>query len=762
MSRVFITGYTDEPSAAPGDTVRFYVSTEAPCRLDAQLVRLLHGDLDPAGPGPREQEVDAPVNGAYDAAPQRTQVGGYVEVPDRAGAAVGVGGLTVHAFVWPTTPASPRASTILSRWSARDASGWALTIEDGFPVFTAADETGASARVAAGRRLFQEVWYSIAAGFDPGTGTLFIAQRVRLNRVNSRLGHVVPLDSDASASTTGAPAPADAGVPVIIAGRAEGRGDRVWVVDTFNGKIDSPKLYDRALAPEDVARLHAGEGASAARPIARWDFAAEIGPDGVPSDRVSDVSGSGLHGRCVNQPDRAMTGCNWDGREEHFVHRPEQYGAIWFHADSLDDARWERPIEMTVPEGLRSGAYALRLRHGEHEDHVPFVVTPPRGRATAKILLLLPTLSYIAYANSQAMQSATTAQAVMGIISSLEDRDLQLGETPGPFGLSTYDYHEDGRGVQYSSWRRPILSLRPRYRHEYGAMWQLPADLHLIDWLDALGFDFDVATDHDVIREGAPLLRRYNAVLTGTHPEYVSAGLLDAWEDFLATGGRGMYLAANGFYWVTSTHPEKPWLIEVRKGETGTQAWRARPGEYHHGFTGERGGLWRQRARAPQKIFGTGMSSHGLDVSTGYVQLPDARDPRIAWILDGVGEDEVIGDFGLVNEGAAGLEMDIVDPALGSPPHTMLLASSHGHNVNAVLVPEEQFFPHAGMNGVEHPRVRADIVYFTTPMGGAVFSTSSMTWCGSLSHAGYDNNVSRITANVLRRFAADEPLDEVL
>jgi len=34
-------------------------------------------------------------------------------------------------------------------------------------------------------------------------------------------------------------------------------------------------------------------------------------------------------------------------------------------------------------------------------------------------------------------------------------------------------------------------------------------------------------------------------------------------------------------------------------------------------------------------------------------------------------------------------------------------------------------------------------VYFTTPQGGAVFSASSMTWCGSLPFNGGDNNVSR-------------------
>ena len=54
--------------------------------------------------------------------------------------------------------------------------------------------------------------------------------------------------------------------------------------------------------------------------------------------------------------------------------------------------------------------------------------------------------------------------------------------------------------------------------------------------------------------------------------------------------------------------------------------------------------------------------------------------------------------------------------------------------------------------------VRADIVYFTTQKGGAVFSTSSISWCGSLSHDGYDNNVSRMMENVLNRFADEAPL----
>ena len=47
------------------------------------------------------------------------------------------------------------------------------------------------------------------------------------------------------------------------------------------------------------------------------------------------------------------------------------------------------------------------------------------------------------------------------------------------------------------------------------------------------------------------------------------------------------------------------------------------------------------------------------------------------------------------------------------------------------------------------------MVYFETPNGGAVFSVGSIAWRGCLSYDNYDNTVSRVTANVLRRFAAE-------
>jgi N,N-dimethylformamidase len=60
--------------------------------------------------------------------------------------------------------------------------------------------------------------------------------------------------------------------------------------------------------------------------------------------------------------------------------------------------------------------------------------------------------------------------------------------------------------------------------------------------------------------------------------------------------------------------------------------------------------------------------------------------------------------------------------------------------------------------GSTNPQVRAYLVYFEGPDGGAVFSVGSIAWCGALSANGYDNTVSRITDNVLRRFAAAAPI----
>jgi N,N-dimethylformamidase len=749
-----ILGYADQWSVVPGERVAFKFSADEPGEFRADVVRLINGDTNPAGPGFKEEPVDTSATGTYPARHQPIRPGSYVRVDDDGDLALGAAG-AVHAFVHPTTPAKD-GQAIVARWDAASETGWWVGIEDGRLTLRLGDG-GVHTRIQCDASLHPSLWYSVVASWDAEGGTARVQHQAVVNSVNSAWSPAVTFQQEGSAEGRCAGGAGRAQAPTTIAG--------CWDAEVgvacghYNGKIDAPKVWRRSLPPEgdrSLATADVPENGIAAW----WDFAADITAEGVATDRCSDRGPAGLHGVCVNLPARGMTGWNWDGRDEHYVHAPEQYGAIHFHDDDLDDAGWDTDVELQIPDDLPSDVYALRVHKDGWTEHVPFFVRPPAGRATAKILFLFPTASYMAYANDHIVQEVPVAQTIVGHTSVVAGPDLYLAEHP-ELGLSTYDLHSDMSGVCYSSRRRPIITMRPGFRHATGSLWQFPADLHIIDWLNASGFDYDVATDDDLHQAGADLLRRYNVVMTGSHPEYYSQQMLDAWETYLTEGGRAMYLGANGFYWVISFHPDKPWVIEVRKAESGSRAWQARPGEYHHATTGERGGLWRARARTPQKLFGVGFTTEGFDVSSPYRPLPDWNDPAASFITAGVEDAKTIGDFGLVGGGAAGYENDRYDLLLGTPPHALLLASSDGqHSDNYPHVVEEIMFNFPGLGGTQDFQVRSDMVYFTTRNGGGVFSTGSIAWSGSLSHNGYDNNISRITRNVLERFAADEPLPQ--
>ena len=84
-----------------------------------------------------------------------------------------------------------------------------------------------------------------------------------------------------------------------------------------------------------------------------------------------------------------------------------------------------------------------------------------------------------------------------------------------------------------------------------------------------------------------------------------------------------------------------------------------------------------------------------------------------------------------------------------------VLAASEGHEPDAPwgLVPEEQLTHITTWAGKPaNELIRADLTFFETPNNGAVFSTGSITFCGSLLHNDGDNNVSRLIRNVLDRF----------
>jgi N,N-dimethylformamidase len=759
MANTRIWGYSDQISVRAGDRIRFMVSVEGAPRYHAEIVQLINGDANPAGPGSKEEAALTAVTGEYPGRFQPIYAGSHILVDDPESLLNLGTSISVHAFIMPTTPAKG-IQGIVTRCSQVRRQGWALFIDGGHLAFSVGDGRGRLMRVNATTPLTTGIWYSAGASYDGSTGLAIIHLAPVVNSVNSIVGPVADLPSAETRASTVERVEFHCDAVSVIAGwAAQGAGNKLVAEGHYNGKIDRPRIYGHALNETEFATLAGGGEPGSRGLVAYWDFADGIGPEGISTDKVTDRSGNDLHGRCINSPARAMTGCNWRGGEEHFIHAPAEYGAIHFHDDDLEDAGWETSFELTVATSMRSAIYAAKLTAGDAVAYIPFAVRPASGRPAAKIAFLMPTASYMAYSNAIFGFNQNFTQPVLGHTMLVNAEDIELYEHP-ELGLSTYDSHSDGSGVCYVSRLRPILHLQPHVRF-FGELWGFAADLHLIDWLTAIGFAHDVLTDEDLHREGAAALRGYKVILTGTHPEYYSSAMLDALEQYLTLGGRLMYLGGNGFYWVTSYHPAKPYLLEVRKGESGSRAWQAKAGEFYHSTTGERGGLWRNRGRAPQKLVGVGFAAQGFDRSSYYCRMPDSFTAQARFIFEGISDNELIGNFGLIGAGAAGEEIDRYDRTLGTPPNAMLLASSEGHTDNMQRVVEEILFNYPGTGGSQDPGVRGDICCFTTAGGGAVFAASSIAWCGSLSYNNYQNNVSRVTANVLRRFASDEPLDPV-
>ena len=146
----------------------------------------------------------------------------------------------------------------------------------------------------------------------------------------------------------------------------------------------------------------------------------------------------------------------------------------------------------------------------------------------------MPTASYLAYANEKLSFDAQIIQPMTGQPPIISDVDIETYKNRD-FGLSTYDTYEDGAGVSFSSYNRPIVNMRPKYRiSSMGVPWQFPADLSIVAWLEQCGHQYDIVTDEDLHREGLEAPESYKCVMTGTHPEYVSERMLDAQEDFVA------------------------------------------------------------------------------------------------------------------------------------------------------------------------------------------------------------------------------------
>ncbi len=752
-----LVGYSDVLSGAPGETIRFMVSSDHP-RYRSRLVRLIQGDTNPDGPGFKQAVIPSTIDAERDGTHHDIRSGSYAEVP--VGDLAASSPFTFATFLCPTLPGRGEQA-IVSRGDPFHGEGFALALDGAgaLALVIGSRKPGESAapahRWSTGAPLRRWEWYFVAVTIGDGQATL------RQQAVRPWPGD--PSNATISVEVGAAPTPQVS--PLRFAAARAADGGTGYHLD---GRLDRPRLLSRALSRPELLKLEAEPDALSSFGsdlVAAWDFSADIA-----TDRVTDISPHGHHGTTVNMPTRGVTGYNHAGDETNFRLALPQYGAIHFHRDDLEDARWPVAFEFTIPPDLKSGVYAAWLTAGDDEDYLPFTVRPPRGVARARIAVVMSTLTYEIYANftdigrkvwrgeswngnpiGQPFADPTLFREVYGYI-----------EQNALYGL--YDIHVDGSGIAYGSRLRPILNMRPKFRYRtLGAPARFPADLYLVDWLDHKGFDVDYLTDHDLHAEGADLLRPYAVVLSSGHHEYWTSAMLDGLQEYLGQGGRFMYLSGNGLFGVTSLDPLKPHRVELRRWGA-PWPFEMPPGERYHSMTGELGGIWRNRNRAPNLLVAVGTAGAGFDRGSPYQRMPDSYDPRASWIFDGI-EGELIGDSPnlQLKWGAAGYEYDRVEFEYGTPGTTLLLASSVRFNASHQAMINEELYFMQGRDGasVRDPQVpgrphrfsRSDLAYLEYPNGGAVFSAGAISWRASLSAYSYGNTVSRVTENVLRRFA---------
>ncbi|KUM26725.1 hypothetical protein AU467_20245 [Mesorhizobium loti] len=733
-----LLGYAYPLSVRRGDSIGFYFSGIGIDRAAIEVVRVRCADPIPSGPGIKVEPIATNISGQIELREQPIQAGSHMSVGALSRHSLSDLSFACHLF--PTLPGSG-VQTIASQWNETKAEGWSLEIDaNGFLCMVA----GIAGRVWVARAeqpLRAREWSFVSGGVDFENGCIAVHQ-ISLERRNGR-------DTTSWAQTTGI------GLRkwslrqgLILAGKVAGRG----VGCHFNGKIDRPRLFG---APLSVHELRSLVDVNSAREcgvaVAIWDMSR-----GITTGHVEDVSGNGLHGTLVNMPMRGATGANWDQSSMSWSEVPEQYGAIHFHDDDMIDCAWQEDARLVIPSDWRSGFYAVRMtgksRSGQPvEGYVSFFVSAKLGERQAKIAVIASTATYLAYANiTSGFDDPLREVPQEGLIILRPDTVFLYDHRE--LGLSTYETHKDGSGCCFSAAKRPILNMQPP-----GDEFNYANDTHLIDWLEEKSISYDVVTDEELHREGASLIKPYALVITASHPEYVSRQMLDALEAYQSAGGRHMYLGGNGFYWRIAFHSEISGLIEVRRGHTGTRTWEGEPGELHLSFTGEPSGTWRSNGRAPQRLVGVGFAAQKFDGSVPYRRLPESYQAEAAFIFEGVDEEE-IGAFGLRGDGAAGLEVDRTDVNLGSPPNIVRLATADNLGAGGMLAEEDIPISHRGTTGDQTSDARADMVFFKTAQGGAVFATGSIAWCCSLSHNHYDNPVSRITENVLKRFVDPTPL----
>src|SRR5581483_9140666 len=243
---VDVVGYSEPWSVAPGDRIRFMVS----CGLDeydVSFVRLIHGDLDPEGPGFKAEEFRTPADGRYPGRVQAIRSGSYVVVPS-ATALDELESFSLWAWVHPTLFPG-RQQPLLGTWREPARSGYGLCLQpDGDLCLLVGDGSGTPVHARTERPLRANEWTFVACSYDHSSGAAVLVQSPRRTWPDDPSACVVA----AQLAPNGL---RPSGGPFLIAAGEIDDGATAVPEWHFNGKLSGPVVAGRPRGGDELLAL---------------------------------------------------------------------------------------------------------------------------------------------------------------------------------------------------------------------------------------------------------------------------------------------------------------------------------------------------------------------------------------------------------------------------------------------------------------------------------------------------------------------------
>jgi len=239
-----------------------------------------------------------------------------------------------------------------------------------------------------------------------------------------------------------------------------------------------------------------------------------------------------------------------------------------------------------------------------------------------------------------------------------------------------------------------------------------PAEWRLLGWLEREGFAYDYYAETQ-LHDGTLDLAAYKVLIISTHPEYWSRAMYFAVKSWIHDrGGRLMYLGGNGLN--CEVEFITPTAAIYRNGDGRALKQGGDESRFH------------MRVESEANLLGVVFTETGIMTGAPYRVLDASH-----WAFAGTAlkNGDLFGQSSLHMRCPGGASAHETDKVSSSSP-TSVVRLAKGTNID---------------------EGGAELAYYETKSGGAVFSAGSIAWPSSIL---VDECVSRITANVLRRFLA--------